>query len=530
MYQSLYRKYRPRSFGEVLGQNHIVRTLKNQIKSGRIGHAYLFCGTRGTGKTSVAKIFAKAVNCPNSVDGEPCNKCQICESANNNSLMDIIEIDAASNNSVDDVRELRDNVIYAPSSCKYKVYIIDEVHMLSGSAFNALLKTLEEPPQHAIFILATTEPNKIPATILSRCQRFDFKRISSKVISQNIKKIAEDSQINIDSKAIALIAKHGNGSMRDAISILEQCASYNDVLTYDDVCDILGTVNDDTLFALVNSLNDRDGKETIKQIDKLMLYGIDVNNLVKALLSFLRDVIVYKTCGDESEEILETEINDVIKKASLFDMAFLSNVLEKLIDLQGKIRYAQSPRIMLEITLLKLINPEISPDMDSILDRLSMLENVIKNGKVMPSVEKDIVADDKTLKSERAFDDVVVKKEAKKTDDIVDKVDKSIEINVNEVFKKLLSMIKKDRPMIFSFLSLGKPYLKDGNFVIEYPKEHVFYKEELNKIENKDYIKDAIKRLTGNDYNIVFATEEKNEDEQLIEAVRKYFGDVEIID
>ncbi len=370
MYQSLYRKYRPRSFGEVLGQNHIVRTLKNQIKSGRIGHAYLFCGTRGTGKTSVAKIFAKAVNCPNSVDGEPCNKCQICESANNNSLMDIIEIDAASNNSVDDVRELRDNIIYAPSSCKYKVYIIDEVHMLSGSAFNALLKTLEEPPQHAIFILATTEPNKIPATILSRCQRFDFKRISSKVISQNIKKIAEDSQINIDSRAIALIAKHGNGSMRDAISILEQCASYNDVLTYDDVCDILGTVNDDTLFALVNSLNDRDGKETIKQVDKLMLYGIDVNNLVKALLSFLRDVIVYKTCGAESEEILETEINDVILKASLFDMAFLSNALEKLMDLQGKIRYAQSPRIMLEITLLKLINPEISPDIDSILDRL----------------------------------------------------------------------------------------------------------------------------------------------------------------
>ncbi|MDI3311703.1 MAG: DNA polymerase III subunit gamma/tau, partial [Thermoanaerobacterium sp.] len=362
MYQSLYRKYRPRSFGEVLGQNHIVRTLKNQIKSGRIGHAYLFCGTRGTGKTSVAKIFAKAVNCPNSRDGEPCNKCQICESANNNSLMDIIEIDAASNNSVDDVRELRDNIIYAPSSCKYKVYIIDEVHMLSGSAFNALLKTLEEPPQHAIFILATTEPNKIPATILSRCQRFDFKRISSKVISQNIKKIAQDSQINIDSRAIALIAKHGNGSMRDAISILEQCASYNDVLTYDDVCDILGTVNDDTLFALVNSLNDRDGKETIKQIDKLMLYGIDVNNLVKALLSFLRDVIVYKTCGAESEEILETEINDVIKKASLFDMAFLSNALEKLMDLQGKIRYAQSPRIMLEITLLKLINPEISPE------------------------------------------------------------------------------------------------------------------------------------------------------------------------
>lgn len=529
MYQSLYRKYRPRSFGEVLGQNHIVRTLKNQIKSGRIGHAYLFCGTRGTGKTSVAKIFAKAVNCPNSVDGEPCNKCQICESANNNSLMDIIEIDAASNNSVDDVRELRDNIIYAPSSCKYKVYIIDEVHMLSGSAFNALLKTLEEPPQHAIFILATTEPNKIPATILSRCQRFDFKRISSKVISQNIKKIAEDSQINIDSRAIALIAKHGNGSMRDAISILEQCASYNDVLTYDDVCDILGTVNDDTLFALVNSLNDRDGKETIKQVDKLMLYGIDVNNLVKALLSFLRDVIVYKTCGAESEEILETEINDVILKASLFDMAFLSNALEKLMDLQGKIRYAQSPRIMLEITLLKLINPEISPDIDSILDRLKKLENVIKNGKIAQSVEKDIAVNDKTLKSEKAFDDVAIKKEAKKADDIVNKVDKSIEINVNEVFKKLLTMIKKDRPMIFSFLSLGKPYLKDGNFVIEYPKEHVFYKEELNKIENKDYIKDGIKRMTGNDYNIVFAVEE-NEDEQLIEAVKKYFGDVEIID
>ncbi|MCP2240743.1 DNA polymerase III subunit gamma/tau [Thermoanaerobacterium thermosaccharolyticum] len=533
MYQSLYRKYRPRNFSEVLGQNHIIRTLKNQIKTGRIGHAYLFCGTRGTGKTSVAKIFAKAVNCPNSVEGEPCNRCQICESANNNSLIDIIEIDAASNNSVDDVRELRDNIIYAPSICKYKVYIIDEVHMLSGSAFNALLKTLEEPPSHAIFILATTEPNKIPATILSRCQRFDFKRIPSRVISQNIKKIAKDSNISIENSAIAMIARHGNGSMRDAISILEQCVSYNDVLTYDDVCDILGTVNDDTLYTLVKSINDRNAKEVINQIDKLMLYGIDVSNLIKAMLSFLRDVVIYKTCGTESEEILETEINDKILKASEFDMSFLSNAIEKLIDLQGKIRYAQSPRILFEITVLKLINPEISPDIDSILDRIKKLENRLNNVKVAFNGENDagIISKKDVVKSEKGVqDDEVAADEIKKEHiEITESADKSDKIDVNEVFNKALNIIKKDRPMIFSFLSLGKPYLKDGNFMIEYPKEHEFYKDELNKVENKDYIKDIIKKLTGKDY-IVNVVVKKNENDELIEAVKKYFGDVEIID
>lgn len=533
MYKSLYRKYRPRNFNEVLGQNHIVTTLKNQIKTGRIGHAYLFCGTRGTGKTSVAKIFAKTVNCPNSVEGEPCNRCEICQSANNNSLMDIIEIDAASNNSVDDVRELRDNIIYAPSICKYKVYIIDEVHMLSGSAFNALLKTLEEPPSHAIFILATTEPNKIPATILSRCQRFDFKRIPSRVISQNIKRIAKDSNINIEDKAISMIAQYGNGSMRDAISILEQCISYSDVLTYDDVCDILGTVNDDTLYDLVKSINDRDAKEVMKQINKLMLYGIDINNLVKSILSFLRDAIIYKTCGVESQDILETEMSNEKLLASKFDISFLSNAIEKLIDLQGKIRYAQSPRILFEITVLKLMNPEISPDVDSILDRIKKLEDRLNNIKEISNKENDtnVISKKDMIKMGNSIhgDKVAageVKKEHKATTESVNKNDK---IDVNSIWDKVLNIIKEDRPMIFSFLSLGKPYLKDDKFMIEYPKEHEFYKDELNKVENKDYIKGVIKKLTGNDYVVNFVTR-KNEDDELIEAVKKYFGDVEIID
>lgn len=534
MYQSLYRKYRPRKFSEVLGQDHIVRTLKNQIKTERIGHAYLFCGTRGTGKTSIAKIFAKAVNCRNAKDGEPCNNCDICTSANNNSLMDIIEIDAASNNSVDDIRDLRDTIIYAPSICRYKVYIIDEVHMLSSSAFNALLKTLEEPPSHAIFILATTEPNKIPATILSRCQRFDFKRISSKVIAQNIKRICSDSKINAEDKAISTIAQYGNGSMRDAISILEQCASYSDVLTYDVACDILGTVNDDTIYDLIKSINDKDAKESMKKIDKLMLYGIDISNLIKSILNFLRDVLIYKTCGEESKDILDVDISGKKLLAAEFDITFLSNAIDKLMELQGTIRYSASPRILLEITILKLVCPEISPDMSSILNRIENLENKLNNinnlNNEIALTKEEKVKNIKSSNEENKLEDLKREEERENnTKDEETKKEDVINIDINDIWNKALRMIKKDRPMIYSFMNFGKPYLKDDKFMVEYPEEHELYVNELNKVENKDYIKDVIKKISGNEYILYFVTV-KNDDDKLLEQVKNYFGDVEIID
>ena len=259
MHKALYRVYRPKTFEDVVGQEHIVKTLKNQIKNNNIGHAYLFSGTRGTGKTSTAKIFARAVNCLNPINEEPCNECEICIDTLNDNIMDIVEIDAASNNSVDDIRELRESVKYTPSKAKYKVYIIDEVHMLSQGAFNALLKTLEEPPSYVIFILATTEPHKIPATILSRCQRFDFKRVSSKDIADRMSYICEKENIQAEDKALSLIARNSQGALRDALSILDQCMSFgNEKIEHNDVIELLGTVNIDELFELSQSIIDCD--------------------------------------------------------------------------------------------------------------------------------------------------------------------------------------------------------------------------------------------------------------------------------
>ena len=264
-YTALYRKFRPSTFDQVKGQDHIVQTLKNQINANRIGHAYLFCGTRGTGKTSVAKIFAKAVNCEHPVDGSPCNECETCRGITNGSAMNVIEIDAASNNGVDNIRQIRDEIQYSPSSGKYTVYIIDEVHMLSIGAFNALLKTLEEPPAYVIFILATTEPHKIPITILSRCQRYDFKRISIDTIAARLSELMEKESIEVEDKAIRYVAKAADGSMRDALSLLDQCIAFylGQKLTYDNVLDVLGAVDNEIFSRLTRSVIDSDVKKSL---------------------------------------------------------------------------------------------------------------------------------------------------------------------------------------------------------------------------------------------------------------------------
>ena len=263
MHKALYRAYRPQNFEDVVGQQHIIRTLKNQIENNNVGHAYLFAGTRGTGKTSTAKIFARAVNCVQSKDQEPCNECEVCKDIINDNIMDVVEIDAASNNSVDDIRELRESVKYSPTKAKYKVYIIDEVHMLSQGAFNALLKTLEEPPSYIIFILATTEPHKIPATILSRCQRFDFKRVTVNDMSERMKKICNEENIEVEDKALNLIARNAQGALRDALSILDQCISFGgNKIEYKDVVELLGTVNIEQLFEMSQFIINQDTKSS----------------------------------------------------------------------------------------------------------------------------------------------------------------------------------------------------------------------------------------------------------------------------
>ena len=295
-YTALYRKFRPSTFDQVKGQDHIVQTLKNQINANRIGHAYLFCGTRGTGKTSVAKIFAKAVNCEHPVDGSPCNECETCRGITNGSAMNVIEIDAASNNGVDNIRQIRDEIQYSPSSGKYTVYIIDEVHMLSIGAFNALLKTLEEPPAYVIFILATTEPHKIPITILSRCQRYDFKRISIDTIAARLSELMEKESIEVEDKAIRYVAKAADGSMRDALSLLDQCIAFylGQKLTYDNVLDVLGAVDNEIFSRLTRSVIDSDVTTSLNILDEIIMQGREPGQFVNDFIWYLRNQMMTK--------------------------------------------------------------------------------------------------------------------------------------------------------------------------------------------------------------------------------------------
>ena len=331
MYQALDRKFRPKTIDQLLDQNHITTTLKHQIEKGNIGHAYLFSGTRGTGKTSAAKIFSRAVNCLNLQDGNPCNECDSCKGILDETIMDVIEMDAASNNSVDDVRDLRDKVIYPPSRTKYKVYIIDEVHMLSKGAFNALLKTLEEPPKHLIFILATTEPERLPQTILSRCQRFDFKRITNDHIISNLKAIADKLNIEIEQKALSLIARNSDGALRDAQSLLDQCISFNEgIITYENATKILGITNEDLIFNMVNDILEKSLEKTLQTIDDIIQNGKDIHQFIKDLTYHFRNLMVVKV-SDSPQEIMETEdLDGIISQSINMELEYILKSVEIL--------------------------------------------------------------------------------------------------------------------------------------------------------------------------------------------------------
>ena len=368
MHKALYRVYRPQIFEDVIGQEHITKTLRNQIDSDNIGHAYLFSGTRGTGKTSTAKIFARAVNCLNSVDQEPCNECEVCKDILSDNIMDVVEIDAASNNSVDDIRELRESVKYSPTKAKYKVYIIDEVHMLSQGAFNALLKTLEEPPSYVIFILATTEPHKIPATILSRCQRFDFKRVTVKDITLRMKRICTEENIEVEEKALNLIARNSQGALRDALSILDQCISFGDnKIDYKDVVELLGTVNIEQLFDLAKYIIDQNTRESLKILNEFIVWGKDIRNLINDLIDHFRNLMICKVSNDLDEIIAlpEETIDQLKAQAETVNNNDLIRILNILSETQDNIRVASNPRVVAEITMMKIAQPMFDESKES---------------------------------------------------------------------------------------------------------------------------------------------------------------------
>lgn len=387
-YIALYRKWRPLIFEDVVEQEHVVRTLKNSISTGRIAHAYLFCGTRGTGKTTMAKIFSRAINCTSPQGGNPCNECEICKSVLNGSNLDVIEIDAASNNSVDNVREIRDEVVYTPSQAKYKVYIIDEVHMLSTGAFNALLKTLEEPPSHVIFILATTEPHKLPATILSRCQRFDFRRIPIDSIVKRLTVISEASGATVQKEALRLVAKMSDGALRDAISILDQCIAIGKAdISYEDVLGVVGIVNSTFIANIVDALLEKDIKKVLEQIEKLIMDGKDIGQFVSDLVLYFRNLLICKVTSKPEDIIdLSSEIMDIIKKQSTaLREDVIVFVIKELSLLESSIKWSEHPRVLLEVSLIKICEGNNIQDTNSLLERINALEAKLNNPNLILS-------------------------------------------------------------------------------------------------------------------------------------------------
>lgn len=385
-YTALYRKFRPTVFEDVKGQEHIVTTLKNQIRAERIGHAYLFCGTRGTGKTTIAKIFAKAVNCEHPVDGSPCGECETCKAIAAGASMNVIEIDAASNNGVDNIREIVEEVAYSPASGKYKVYIIDEVHMLSIGAFNALLKTLEEPPSYVIFILATTEVHKIPITILSRCQRYDFRRITIDTIADRIRELTEIEKVPIEDKAIRYIARTADGSMRDALSLLDQCIAFHfgQELTYDKVLDVLGAVDTEVFSRMLRAVLDEDVSKALSILEEMVVQGRELTQFVTDFTWYLRNLLLLKT-ADGIEDIIDMStdnLNRLKEEAALVDYDRIMRYIRVLSDLSGQVRYATQKRVLIEIALIKLCRPQMEADMASLAERIRDLEEKLEKGIV----------------------------------------------------------------------------------------------------------------------------------------------------
>lgn len=383
-YQALYRKFRPKTFEEVRGQDTVVGTLKNQLRTGRVGHAYLFCGTRGTGKTTIAKILARAVNCEHPADGSPCNECPACQAILSGTSTNVIEIDAASNNGVDNIREIREEVAYRPTQGRYKVYIIDEVHMLSTGAFNALLKTLEEPPEYVIFILATTEPNRIPVTILSRCQRYNFRRITVDTIAAQLRALTDEEGVQAEDRALQYIARSADGSMRDALSLLDQCIAFylGEELTYDRVLEVLGRVDAERFSVLLRMAAAGDAAGCIRLLQECVREGREMGQFVSDFTWYLRNLLLLQSSSD-LEDVLDVSTDSLVRlreEAQLISRDTLMRYIRVFSALSGQIRFAAQKQILVETALIRLCRPQMDEDLSGILDRLRVLEEAVSAG------------------------------------------------------------------------------------------------------------------------------------------------------
>lgn len=515
-YKALYREWRPRTFQDVVGQEHVTITLKNQISSGRIAHAYLLCGTRGTGKTSSAKILAKAVNCLNSQQGEPCNECEMCKKIDAGIAIDVTEIDAASHNGVDNIRDIIEDVQYPPQEARYKVYIIDEVHMLSIGAVNAFLKTLEEPPSNIIFILATTDPQKLPITILSRCQRFDFKRIKSADIFELLRKIVTQQGIYVEDNSLKLISRISDGAARDALSILDQAISMNEgTVEYDSVIDMLGLVTNESLIILSNSIIDRNIEVAIKTINEIVFSGKDIYVFIKDMTTHMRNLLMAKV-SDNVEDILDmsSENIEILKQqASKIRVEEIMRNIKILQDAEEQAKWSKQNRIFLELAVIKMCKIEYDTSKEVLLARINKLEEIVKQGKITVACESITprVSEKNDGKKENKTNKKVeirpVQKHNANSNLTVDLVKKS--------FKDILDIFKSRRHMVvYASLMTGEIVSCDGGVIeLHYEKQFAFNKIRLEKEDNRILIEEIFSESLKEPVKIKYTIE--SEEKQL---------------
>ncbi|MDD3194090.1 MAG: DNA polymerase III subunit gamma/tau [Oscillospiraceae bacterium] len=511
MYQALYRKYRPKTFDDVVGQAHITRTLQNEVKTGKTAHAYLFTGSRGTGKTTCSKILAKAVNCPNAQDGNPCGECEICRGIDAGTIMDVMEIDAASNNGVDNIRQLREDAYFAPGQAKYRVYIIDETHMLSTGAFNALLKIMEEPPPHVLFILATTEVHKVPATILSRCQRFDFRRIGSEDIAGYLEKIAQNEGVELEHSAGLLIGKLADGGMRDAISLLDLCISYGGAVTAAVVAQAAGLAGNGHLLALSQAFADRNTASALEQIGQLHEKSMDMERLCSDLIAFYRDLMLLKTVEQPQRLIVALpeemeEMKPLAQGLSLSQILYTLSVLE---DVQSRMARTANRRTELEMAVVRVCNPAMDSSAEAVLTRLEELEVAVRRGVAAPAPTESSQAD-----GEKPAPALPLAREPRRKKTPPPDIEPPLDLKTDPAplagspgatpflaWQEVLGRLLKTNPPLFAALQHSDAYEKDDLMLID-AKNELFFKLIRENEFAKDSLRDALMAQTGRRYRL----------------------------
>ncbi len=522
-YTALYRKFRPLTFKEIVGQEHITKTLRNQIIANRVGHAYLFNGSRGTGKTSAAKVFARAINCLNPRDGEPCNECEICKGAINSSLTDIVEMDAASNNSVEDIRSIREEVNFLPTKAKYRVYIIDEVHMLSTGAFNALLKTLEEPPEHVKFILATTEPQKLPATILSRCQRFDFKRISNDNIKKRLKIVGEESNLEITEEALNIIAVLSEGAMRDALSILERCIQDGEnKINEDKIKDLVGIPKITYVHNITEAIMNYNIEEALKNIEDVLEEGKDIVNFLWEIIKYIKDILVYKASG-KLELYNETEKEKIKSIAEKTSKERLIELVYKLSELENDIKWSTQKTIMFQAGIIKLCNKQEETN-GNIEQRIEKIEKYLKSGKIINSEPNNIQT---TYNNNDYVKDIQQnnrKDMQSKANEQVKKVENKTNIKFSnkseEYWPQIVNNLKQNGKIVLytNLLNTKAVELNDMTVGIQFPNGMTsFGKTVLEKQDNIREITDLVSKACGKEMQIKYITNTQEVQAQSVE-------------